>query len=245
MRVRRVFVEAPLAGRTEVTLDGGAARHVSKVLRLGVGDALRVFDGRGGEYAATICQLRKDSARVSLHAYIEDRTEPTMQIALWQGVAKGERMDFTVQKATELGVVSIVPVFTRRSVVRLSGQRSRRRLLHWQALAASAAEQSGRTRVPEMSAPASLEERLRTDRGDGLDLVLDPTAAVSLAALRSDPPGRLTLLAGPEGGLDPDERDLAVAAGFRPVRLGPRILRTETAAIVALSIVQSLWGDLQ
>ncbi|MBA3565131.1 MAG: 16S rRNA (uracil(1498)-N(3))-methyltransferase [Gammaproteobacteria bacterium] len=245
MRLRRLFVEEPLAGRTELSLRGAAARHAGTVLRLGPGDELRVFDGRGGEFAARVGAAGKGQLCLALGEFFAEASAPALRAMLWQGVARSERMDFTIQKATELGVETISPVIMRRSVVRLEGERAERRRRHWQALAASAAEQSGRTRVPAILEPAPLEDLLRLEREAGHDLLLEPGAPVSLASLRHDPAENLTLLAGPEGGFDDAEREMAVAAGFRTVGLGPRVLRTETAAIVALSIAQAQWGDLR
>lgn len=245
MRLTRVFVDEPLDGVAEVTLRGAVARHVGTVLRLQAGDSLCVFDGRGGEYSATVREVRKASVRVALGAFTAEGPPPPLEIVLWQGISRRERMDFTVQKATELGVALIVPVITRRCVVRPEGERAARRLRHWQALVASAAEQCGRTRLPRVLEPAPLREHLATPPGDGLRVLLDPGAPAALAALGRAPVERLTVLAGPEGGLDVAELEAAMGAGFRAVSLGPRVLRTETAAIVALSISQSLWGDLR
>ncbi|CAN5196854.1 16S rRNA (uracil(1498)-N(3))-methyltransferase [soil metagenome] len=245
MRLRRLFVEEPLAGRSKLRLRGSAARHAGTVLRLRPGDPVRVFDGLGGEYAATVEKAVKHDVRLALGRFFAERAAPVLRATLWQGLARGERMDFTIQKATELGVESIVPILTRRSVVRLPAERATRRRRHWQALAAAAAEQSGRTRVPAVHEPAPLETQLGESRDSALDLILEPDAPVSLARLPHDGPGALTLLAGPEGGFEETERALIRAAGFRAVGLGPRVLRTETAAIVALSIIQARWGDLR
>jgi 16S rRNA (uracil1498-N3)-methyltransferase len=245
MRLTRICVDEPLEGRSTITLRGAAARHAGRVLRLKTGDPLRVFDGSGGEYAATVRNVGRDTVEVTLGDFVAEGPAPPLEIVLWQGVARGDRMDFTVQKATELGVDAILPVITRRSVAQLSAERAGRRLRHWRALAASAAEQSGRTRLPELFEPAPLATCLATPARPGLRIVLDPDASHSLASLSGERIGRLTLLAGPEGGLDDAERDAAVTAGFRPFHIGPRVLRTETAAIAALSIAQALWGDLR
>ena len=245
MRLTRICVGEPLEGRSTITLHGAAARHAGRVLRLKTGDPLRVFDGSGGEYAATVRNVGRGTVEVTLGDFVAEGPAPPLEIVLWQGVARGDRMDFTVQKATELGVDAILPVITRRSVAQLSAERAGRRLRHWRALAASAAEQSGRTRLPELFEPAPLATCLATPARPGLRIVLDPDASRSLASLSGERIGRLTLLAGPEGGLDDAERDAAVTAGFRPFHIGPRVLRTETAAIAALSIAQALWGDLR
>ena len=243
MRLKRIWVDEPLAGRSTINLHGAAARHVGRVLRLKPGDPLRVFDGSGGEYAATVGELGRRTIEVALGEFVAEGPAPPLEIVLCQGVAKGDRMDFTVQKATELGVAVILPVITRRSVARFSAERAARRLRHWRALAAGAAEQSGRTRLPELLEPVPLETCLAAAR-PGLRVVLDPGASRSLASLPDGRIGRLTLLAGPEGGLADAERDAAIAAGFRPLHIGPRVLRTETAAIAAMSIAQARWGDL-
>jgi 16S rRNA (uracil1498-N3)-methyltransferase len=217
--------------------------HVTRVLRLRAGDPLTVFDGRGSEYRAEIASIAGGTVRVRLLARVAGRPESPLAVTLVQGVSRGERMDWTVQKATELGVCAIAPVLTARSVVRLDARQAEAKLRHWQGIVVAACEQSGRCVVPELRPPEPLPAWLARPTGAVLRLVLDADADTELAAMPA-PVGAVELLIGPEGGFDEDEVATARRAGFRPARLGPRVLRTETAGIVALAVLQSRWGDL-
>ena len=253
MRLTRVYVDAPLAAGTRVILEGNAASHVTRVLRLRVGEALTLFNGAGGEYAASIEAARGGRLTVAVGEPLAVERESPLTLTLAQGVSRGERMDLVVQKATELGVSAIVPLFTERSVVRLGAQQAERKLNHWRAIAIAACEQSGRNRLPSVAPPVSLADVLRSgaDREGGasgsgvhnLRLLLSPGATSRIDALPR-PATSVTVLIGPEGGLTNAEQEAAVAAGFLPVRLGPRVLRTETAAIAALALLQRVFGDL-
>ena len=252
MRLTRVYVDAPLAAGKRVTLEGNAASHVTRVLRLRVGEALTLFNGAGGEYAASIDAARGGRLTVAVGESRAVERESPLTLTLAQGVSRGERMDLVVQKATELGVSAIVPLFTERSVVRLGAEQAERKLNHWRAIAIAACEQSGRNRLPKVAPPVSLADLLRsgTDReGDAsgcgvqdMCLLLSPGATSRIDALPR-PATSVTVLIGPEGGLTNAEQEAAVAAGFLPVRLGPRVLRTETAAIAALALLQREFGD--
>jgi 16S rRNA (uracil1498-N3)-methyltransferase len=206
-----------------------------------VGAELTVFDGRGGEYPATIVESRGTVLRVRLGDHRPLERESPLEITLAQGLARGERMDWAVQKATELGVAVLAPLVTERSVVKLDVRQAAKRREHWRGVAIAACEQCGRNRLPDVRAPAPFDEWLRT-AGSGVRLLLDPTASSGLRAIGKPP--ALTLLVGPEGGLSPAERTLAIEAGFLPVRMGPRVLRTETAAIAAISALQALFADM-
>jgi 16S rRNA (uracil1498-N3)-methyltransferase len=243
VRLTRVYVDAPLAAGERVILEGNAASHVSRVLRLRVGEALTLFNGAGGEYAASIDAARGGRLTVAVGEPRAVERESPLTLTLAQGVSRGERMDLVVQKATELGVSGIVPLFTERSVVRLGAQQAERKLNHWRAIAIAACEQSGRNRLPKVAPPLSLADLLRSgaDR-EGGRLLLSPGATSRLDAL-PHPATSVTVLIGPEGGLTDAEQEAAVAAGFLPVRLGPRVLRTETAAIAALALLQREFGD--
>ena len=243
MRLTRVYVDAPLAAGTRVTLEGGAASHVTRVLRLRVGEGLTLFNGAGGEYAASIEQVHDGGVAVTIGEQRAIERESPLTLTLAQGVSRGERMDLVVQKATELGVSGIVPLFTERSVVRLGAQQAERKLNHWRAITIAACEQSGRNRLPNVAPPLSLADWLRSgaDR-DGGRLLLSPAATARIDA-PPRPATSVTVLIGPEGGLTNAEQEAAVAAGFLPVRLGPRVLRTETAAIAALALLQRAFGD--
>jgi 16S rRNA (uracil1498-N3)-methyltransferase len=241
VRLTRVYVDAPLAAGSRVTLKGSAASHVTRVLRLRVGEALTLFNGSGGEYAASIEQSQGGKVAVAIGAQRAIERESPLTLTLAQGVSRGERMDLTVQKATELGACAIVPLFTERSVVRLEGQRADRRLEHWRGIAVAACEQSGRNRVPQVLPPMLLTDFLK-EKPEGARLLLSPDAERRIPDVPRAP--AVTVLIGPEGGLTTAEQHAAVAAGFVPVRLGPRVLRTETAAIAALSLLQREFGDL-
>jgi 16S rRNA (uracil1498-N3)-methyltransferase len=219
-----------------------------KVLRLGTGDELTLFDGQGGEYACRIHSCRYDAAVAEVLSWRDVERESPLDLTLAQGLQSGEKMDLTIQKAVELGVGRIAPVLTRRSVVRLEGERAKKRAAHWRAVAVSACEQCGRNRVPEVAEPENLRDWLgRPPVPPGakpLRLMLDPGASVSLDAFpRPEAATAVELLVGAEGGLTPEEADLALLAGFSAVRLGPRVLRTETAGLAALAAIQCLWGD--
>jgi len=242
MRLTRVYVDAPLASGMRVTLQGSAAGHLTRVLRLRVGEALTVFNGAGGEYAASIEHAHAGRVAVAIGELRAIERESPLTLTLAQGVSRGERMDLVVQKATELGASGLAPVLAERSVVRLTAQQADRRLNHWRAIAIAACEQSGRNRLPAIASPVPLKDFLRTSDGS-MRLVLSPAATATLADLPRLV-SAVTVLIGPEGGLAEAEQEAAVAAGFKPVRLGPRVLRTETAAIAALTLLQREFGDL-
>ena len=245
MQIPRLYVDSPLAAAGRITLPESAARHVSRVLRLGAGDALTVFDGRGGEYRAMLVRVSRGGVEVEVGAHDPVDRESALAVELGQGLCKGDRMDLVVQKATELGVKTIRPVVCERTVVKLDPARAERRVAHWRAIAVHAAQQSGRTRVPEVADIGDLGAWLAgADAGPAL--VLSPRAGASLSGLPPPAPARpVRLLVGPEGGLSPREVERAGAAGFAGLRLGPRVLRTETAALVALAALQACWGDLR
>jgi len=243
VRLTRVYCPGPLAADAEIALPEAAATHVARVLRLRPRDPLIVFDGHGSVYRAEIATIAGGSVEVRLLDRLAETTESPLEVTLVQAVSRGERMDWTLQKATELGVSAIAPVLAARSVVRLDARQGDAKLKHWQAVVVAACEQSGRSVLPALRAPEPLRTYLERPADPGVRLVLDPGAGDELAAL--PPPGReVHLLVGPEGGLDDQELEAARSAGFRPVRLGPRVLRTETAGTVALAVLQSRWGDL-
>ena len=247
MRDIRIFIpNLPTPNEGEIiALPEQAAAHVTRVLRLRVGDALTVFDGRGGEYAAKLASIAKREVTVQLGVHSMIERESPLAITLIQGLARGEKMDYIIQKATELGVARIIPVSTMRSVVQLDDDRSDRKWQHWRAVAAAACEQCGRNRLPEILEPCRLEQLWGSDALPRLRLLLSPHATVGIAGSLIPRPTELAILIGPEGGLDIEEEKRAHAAGFRSVTLGPRVLRTETAGLAVLAAVQSLAGDLQ
>lgn len=243
MRLTRVYVEAALGPGARLRLEGPAAGHVTRVLRLGPGDALTLFNGDGSDYPARISGLARGAVDAEVTAVVAARAESPLPITLVQGIARGERMDFVLQKATELGVAAILPVATARSVVRLDDDGRARRLAHWRGVAIAACEQSGRARVPEIAEPRDFASWLAGPSRAATRLLLSPDAEVPLTGAARGTTA-IELLVGPEGGLEDDERGAALAAGFRACRLGPRVLRSETAAIAALAILQSVAGDL-
>jgi len=240
----RIFSHDPLVRESQAELTGTAATHVGKVLRLQAGDPLILFDGSGLEYDAQVQSITRHRVVVTVGAGHDPATESSLEVTLLQGICRSQRMDMLIQKATELGVGSIHPVSCARSVVRLDDERGPRKIEHWRQIAISACEQSGRVRVPVFAAPATVTATIAaTADFTGARLLLDPLADGNLATAL-DSARRVMLLIGPEGGLAEAERAAALAAGFRAVRLGPRILRTETAPLAALSILQYLAGDL-
>lgn len=247
MREIRIFVPELQAETDEgtVALPEQASAHVTRVLRMRMGDALTVFDGRGGEYSAEIAIVTKKEVRLRLGTHSSTERESPLAVTLIQGLARGDKMDYIVQKATELGVARIIPVATLRGIVQLDEDRGDRKWQHWRAVAAAACEQCGRNRLPEIVAPCSLEQVLQAETLPSLRLLLSPHAPTGLASALIARPTELAVLIGPEGGLDPQEEARAVAAGFRQTTLGPRVLRTETAGLAVLAAVQSLAGDLQ
>jgi len=238
----RIHVPAALAVGTTLDLPEDAARHVAQVLRMRAGETLTLFDGEAGECAATIVEASRREVRVRIDGQVAVDRESPLDITLVQCVSKGERMDYTIQKAVELGVTRIVPLLSERSVVRLDAERWDRKLEHWRGVMVSACEQSGRTRLPALAPVTRLDAWLATPADDCLRLVLAPTGAVSLKALA--PTARLALLIGPEGGLSDAELAAARRAGCTAIGLGPRVLRTETAGVAALAALQVLWGDV-
>jgi 16S rRNA (uracil1498-N3)-methyltransferase len=243
MRLTRVHVDVELQTGRRLTVDGSAGNHISRVLRLRVGDALTLFNGQGGEYAGSIDEIRRDTVVVSILERRDVDRESPCQLTLAQGISRGERMDWVVQKATELGVWQIAPIFTERSIVQLDEKQASRKLQHWRSIAIAACEQSGRNHVPQITQPVGLYELLEKRTSSGTALLLSPGAPLRIADLASTGT-QITVLIGPEGGLADVEQQAAVKAGFTPVRLGPRVLRTETAAVCALTLLQQKFGDI-
>ncbi len=244
MRLTRIFCDRSLRAGDEIELPPAGAYHVARVLRMREGGALHLFDGAGREHRAEVTSVQGDQVKVRVAEPVATADEAPLRITLVQGVSRSERMDWTLQKATELGVAHIVPVLTARSVVRLDEQQALKKQQHWRGIVIGACEQCGRAHLPLIAAPTSLKNYLAQSRKEGLRVVLSPAAPGSLAGLTSVS-RKVELLIGPEGGLDDEELIAAQKAGFTMVRLGPRVLRTETAAVVALSVLQALWGDLQ
>src|SRR5581483_453099 len=236
----RVYVEAALREGVTVALPEAVEHHLTSVLRMRAGEAFVIFNGEGGEFDATLDAIIKKSltARIAAHRDV-DRESP-LSVTLARCVSKGERMDYTVQKAAELGATEIVPLTSTNSVVKLDAERWEKKLEHWRGVIVSAAEQSGRTRVPMLHPVTPIAQWIA--QAQGTKIILAIGATQSLRSMKK-PDGPIALLAGPEGDFSADELRAARSAGFESIGMGPRILRTETAGIAALAAIQALWGD--
>ena len=237
-RIIRLFVDAELRPRASLELPEAAAHHAARVLRLRQGETVVLFDGRGGEYEARLAMPDRSRVLAETGERRDVERESPLAVTLVQAVSTGEKMDFTIQKAVELGVAAIHPVFSEKSVVRLSGEREAKKLAHWRRIAIAACEQCGRNRIPQVLEPVALD-RYRAP-ADVAKVLLSPAGAGRLADSAKSP---LVLAVGPEAGFSTDEERLLQRAGFIAARLGPRILRTETAALAALAALNALAGD--
>ncbi|WP_442807350.1 16S rRNA (uracil(1498)-N(3))-methyltransferase [Trinickia soli] len=242
----RFFVDSTLAAGDILTLPDEVARHV-QVLRLQAGDALTLFNGQGGQHAARLVEVGRRNALVEIGAHEGVEAEPPYCVTLAQGIAGGDKMDWLIEKAVELGVTQIAPLVTARGVVRLSAERAARRHAHWQGIVRAACEQCGRNRLPEVEPAHDLSRWFDASPAAGnpnaLRLMLSPRASLSFDALPGTPPSAgIVLLIGPEGGLSPEEEAAAAAHGFIGLSLGPRVLRTETAGIAVLAALAARWG---
>ncbi len=239
----RIFCDVRLGPGAHFPLGEDAANHIGRALRLRVGDEVRVFDGQGGEYEAVIHRIDRDRVEVKVGAFADVEREPPFTAGLVQGLPEADKMDWILQKAVELGVAWVQPVVCERSVVRLSGDRAARREAHWQRVMVAACEQCGRNRVPELHPTLAFRDWAALP-ARGTRWVLDPLAETSLASLPA-PEAPVELLVGPEGGLSEREVDIAATIGCLPLSLGPRVLRTETAALAALAAMNALWGGFR
>jgi 16S rRNA (uracil1498-N3)-methyltransferase len=239
----RFFSEATLELGATVELSTNAAAHATRVMRLNVGDTLVLFNGDRFDYTCELISIKKNEVLASVQSSQKITVESPLSITLLQGISSGDRMDFTIQKAVELGVTDIQPINTERSVVKLSAERAEKRVEHWQGVVHAACEQSGRALVPKVGAPMPLSAWLaKHPQNNACRILLNPIGAKRIAELPK-PAGEIQLLIGAEGGLSPQEIDTAIAHGFQSIVLGPRILRTETAALTAIASMQTLWGD--
>jgi len=242
MRVPRFYTVQALALDQTVILEEPVSHHLLRVLRLQPGDPLQLFNGDGKEYQAILEGGPHKQAKALITGMQQPERESNLRLMLGQGISRGERMDFVLQKSVELGVHSVTPLWTNRSQVQLSGKRLEKRLSHWRGVIKSACEQSGRVILPQLNNAVNLQDWHCLEQPQRLQLVLDPTASLHLTDIR--PATVIQVLIGPEGGLDDEEIRKAEEHGFQRIRLGPRILRTETAALATLTAVQTLWGDL-
>lgn len=243
MRVPRAHIEADLAVGSRVTLPETTAHHFLRVLRLPDGAAIRLFNGEAGDWHGRLVVKGKHQAAAVIESFEACTTESPLELTLVQGISRGQRMDYTLEKSVELGVDHIIPVVMERTQAAPAGERIAKKARHWHGVIAAAAAQSARTRLPTLEPQCGFREWLaRTDPTTTPHVLLDPAgdrAPGDIAATSA-----LTLIAGPEGGFSPAERETAYAKGCRGIRLGPRILRTETAAVAALALLQGLYGDL-
>lgn len=240
MRIPRIHTPQTLAEGAELTLEPGPSQHLSRVLRMSTGQALNLFDGEGNEFAAEILRADKRAVSVRLGPRQERDLESPLALELGIGISRGDRMDWVLQKATELGVQRLVPLFTERTEVKLKGERAAKKQQHWQQVITSACEQCGRNRLPELAPPATFGQWLgecRALRRFVLHHRAQPGAGAGA-------PDSVALAVGPEGGLSDAEIDAAEQAGFEALALGPRVLRTETAPLAAIAILQARWGDM-
>lgn len=243
MRIPRIYTDQPLQAGAEIDLGEQASHYLGRVLRLAIGHPIEVFNGCGGHYSAAIARIEKKSLWVVLGEFNNIERESPLAIHLGIGISRGERFDWVVQKATELGVASITPLMTERVEVRIKGDKADKKIRHWQQIAISACEQSQRNRVPIIGDVISLEQWYADIAAD-MKFVLHHRTEKRLGDY-INPPNSIALLVGPEGGLNASEITAAQSAGFNPLALGPRVLRTETAPVTALAVLQAQWGDLK
>ena len=238
----RLFTEQSLAVGKTLTLATEQSHRLQKVMRARVGEQLTLFNGRGGEYLGTITTLSKKSATLEVNEFVDVERESPLAVTLIQGISRGNRMDYTIQKSVELGVSKIIPVATTRSMVKLDEQRQASRLDHWMGVIHHACEQCGRNKIPELNEPMALQDIASLDNIEQA-YFLDTQSDLALSAA-TPPIEACYIITGPEGGFSDAEREWIRGLGVSAIKLGPRILRTETAALAALSVMQQLWGDL-
>ncbi|MBL1141964.1 MAG: 16S rRNA (uracil(1498)-N(3))-methyltransferase [Proteobacteria bacterium] len=242
MRIPRLFIDIPLSAGESVSIPRDKVHHLTHVLRMHVGDAVKLFNDSGNEFDATIIALTKKNAEVEIKELHQVDNESSLKITLCLAVARGQQMDYSIQKAVELGVNSVIPVMSEFSNVKLRDDRLNNKMMHWQNIIISATEQCGRNRLAQLQLPVSFSKCLVMDKTK-TRLILQPGCQQSMPAI-TPINNQLTLIIGPEGGFSETEVDEAIEAGAMPVSLGPRILRAETAVVSALSNAQQLWGDL-
>ena len=241
MRIQRIHTGQSLQSGREISLEEESSHHLFHVLRLQSGDVISLFNNDGQEFEASIIEISKHGASVSVGSLSRDENPAKLSIHLLLGISRGERMDYALQKATELGVNRIIPVFTKRCVVKLSEKKRASRMAHWQKIITNACEQSGRILLPELDQPLDIASAVSTQTAHTA-LMLDHRSSKTLPEIKK-PKESIAILVGPEGGLTSEERKLGKGAGFTGIRLGPRVMRTETAPLAAIAAIQTLWGD--
>ncbi len=245
MSEHRIFTSTPLSANANVVLDGAQAHYLGHVLRVRPNDSVTLFDGSGSEFTATVTNVDRKRVELKLVDSCNPSTESDLKVTLIQSLIRGERMDFCVQKATELGVHRIVPVFSERTVVKIPKDRTQKRVDHWHKAAISACEQSGRVLVPVIDHPRSFKEAVAELQTNDIRILLfDPWAdARTLQAMSAPPSKQVAVCIGPEGGFSDDELDFLRDSGAVAVTCGPRVLRSETAGVIAVAACQMAWGD--
>ena len=241
MRIARIYTTHKLHSNAVFMLEPEPSRHLARVLRLGVGDNLTLFDGSGGEYLSSITAVDNRQVQVLTGAHLRHECESPLNIHLGIAISRGERMDWIVQKSTELGINSLTPLSTKHTGVKLAGDRADKKIHHWQQIAISACEQCGRNRTPAIHPLETLDSWLVSTVAE-CKFVLHHRA--DTYAEQREPPTSIALLIGPEGGLDESEIAAAEQAGYSSLKLGPRVLRTETAPLAAIAMLQGRWGDM-
>lgn len=242
MRLSRIYIDLPLQLDKKIALSAMASHHINKVLRMRIGQSIIIFNGTGGQYIADITTIEKNQVVVQTREFQDLNRESPLHITLEQGISRGQHMDFTIQKAAELGVSRIIPIITEFCNVKLDDERRKNRQEHWQKIAISACEQSGRNRLPVISSVTHYKEYTESNDSDH-KYILVPEVKSTLHQL-NESIDQINILCGPEGGLSDTEVKIAVDNGYSPVSMGPRILRTETAAIAAITASQVIWGDM-
>lgn len=242
MRIPRFYEPQPLSEGQQINLSDDVVQHVSRALRMKAGEEILLFNGDGADYRVILLQVEKRAVKAQIESVLPSCSESPLQVSIGQTLSRGERMDFAVQKSTEMGAQRITPLFSERCEVKLPKERQEKRIKHWQQIAISACEQCGRTSPPRISPPSQLENWLNTQQAE-LKLVLHHHSEQPLQEIAA--PTSVALLIGPEGGLTEKEVELAISYGFKPLALGPRVMRTETAPVAALTLLNYLWGDLK
>lgn len=241
MRIPRIFTEQDLQANTGVSLEPGPSQHIGRALRMSIGEYIHLFNGRGGIYPAVIASIDKKSVKVTTEDWLDQESESPLAVELGIAISRGDRMDWIIQKATELGVTHIAPLQTERTEVKLKGDRADKKQQHWRQIAVSACEQCGRNRLPQITDLQTLDGWLATTKAERKFVLHHRDTG---AAAQATQPASVALLVGPEGGLSSPEIERAATMGFEALTLGPRVLRTETAPLAAVAILQAQWGDM-
>lgn len=244
MRIPRLYLPKSLNAGEQVVLPKDAHNHLTQVLRLKPPHQLTVYNGEGGEYNAELCYVGKNKIGVEIKKFIDKTVESPLKIHLGQCISRGKKMDFTIQKSVELGITDITPIFSKRSQIKLDDKRAQKRLEHWQAIATCATEQCGRNELPVIHPPIKLSDWITARNTNETKLILQPSSSLRIRDLEFSDNYPVTLLIGPEGGFNDQEFDMAIDSKFQGLSLGPRILRTETAALATLSALQARFGDV-